>query len=107
MRSRGRSSTTNANRSRRSGRALREQGWLGLHIAEEHGGQGGGLLELAVVTEELARAMAPGPFLTTVLASALVERGGDEDTAARAPARPDRRDDTGECRPARCRRARR
>ena len=31
---------------------------------EEHGGQGGGLLELAVVVEEMARAMAPGPFLT-------------------------------------------
>ncbi len=33
---------------------LSEQGWLGLHIGEEHGGQGGGLVELAVVTEELA-----------------------------------------------------
>ena len=59
---------------------LSEQGWLGLHIGEDHGGQGGGLLELAVVTEELARAIAPGPFFSTVLASALVERGGDDET---------------------------
>src|ERR1700683_3087791 len=57
---------------------LSELGWLGLHIDEEHGGEGGGLLELAVIVEEMGRAMAPGPFLTTVLASALVERSGDE-----------------------------
>ncbi len=62
---------------------LSEQGWLGLHIGEEHGGQGGGLVELAVVAEELARAIAPGPFLTTVLAAALVERGGDDDSRAK------------------------
>jgi alkylation response protein AidB-like acyl-CoA dehydrogenase len=59
---------------------LADQGWLGLHIADEHGGQGGGLLELAVVVEEMARAVAPGPFLSTVLASALIEQGADEET---------------------------
>jgi alkylation response protein AidB-like acyl-CoA dehydrogenase len=59
-------------------KGLCEQGWLGLHIDEEHGGEGGGLLELAVIVEEMGRAIAPGPFLTTVLASALVERSGDE-----------------------------
>jgi alkylation response protein AidB-like acyl-CoA dehydrogenase len=59
-------------------KGLSEQGWLGLHIDEEHGGEGGGLLELAVIVEEMGRAIAPGPFLTTVLASALVERSGDE-----------------------------
>ncbi|KAB2339952.1 acyl-CoA dehydrogenase [Actinomadura rudentiformis] len=52
--------------------ALAEQGLLGLHLEEEHGGQGFGLLELAVVVEELGRAAAPGPFLPTVLASAVV-----------------------------------
>lgn len=36
--------------------ALAEQGLLGLHLDEEHGGQGFGLLELAVVLEELGRA---------------------------------------------------
>ncbi|GAA1860660.1 acyl-CoA dehydrogenase [Actinomadura bangladeshensis] len=53
--------------------ALAEQGLLGLHLAEEHGGQGYGLLELSVVLEELGRAAAPGPFLPTVLASALID----------------------------------
>ncbi|WP_067820710.1 acyl-CoA dehydrogenase [Actinomadura kijaniata] len=51
---------------------LAEQGLLGLHLPEEHGGQGYGLLELAVVLEELGRAAAPGPFLPTVLASTAV-----------------------------------
>ncbi|TDC90051.1 acyl-CoA dehydrogenase [Actinomadura sp. 7K507] len=53
--------------------ALAEQGLLGLHLDEEHGGQGYGLLELAVVLEELGRAAAPGPFLPTVFASAVVD----------------------------------
>ncbi|MFC6882563.1 acyl-CoA dehydrogenase family protein, partial [Actinomadura yumaensis] len=53
--------------------ALAEQGLLGLHLEEEQGGQGYGLLELAIVVEELGRAAAPGPFLPTVLASAVVD----------------------------------
>ena len=56
--------------------ALAEQGLLGLHLAEEHGGQGYGLLELAVAVAELGRAAAPGPFLPTVFASALVDASG-------------------------------
>src|SRR5580698_6580867 len=62
---------------------LADQGWLGLHIAEEHGGQGGGLLELAVVVEEMARAVAPGPFLTTAIASALVDRCSNADAVTK------------------------
>ncbi|MFI0479812.1 acyl-CoA dehydrogenase [Actinomadura sp. 9N215] len=58
-------------------RPLAEQGLLGLHLGEEHGGQGYGLLELAVVLEELGRAAAPGPFLPTVLASAAIDASGN------------------------------
>ncbi|RFS84073.1 acyl-CoA dehydrogenase [Actinomadura spongiicola] len=57
--------------------ALAGQGLLGLHLGEEHGGQGYGLLELAVALEELGRAAAPGPFLPTVLASAVIDASGD------------------------------
>jgi alkylation response protein AidB-like acyl-CoA dehydrogenase len=57
---------------------LAAQGWLGLHLPEELGGQGFGLLELAVVLEELGRAVAPGPFLPTALAAALVARGAED-----------------------------
>jgi alkylation response protein AidB-like acyl-CoA dehydrogenase len=53
-------------------------GWLGLHVPEEYGGSGYGLAELAVVLEELGRTVAPGPFLPTVMASALVDRAGDD-----------------------------
>ncbi len=56
-----------------------ELGWLGLHIDERHGGSGYGLPELVVVVEELGRAVAPGPFVPTVIASAvLAKKGSDE-----------------------------
>ncbi|GGO72758.1 acyl-CoA dehydrogenase [Nonomuraea cavernae] len=56
--------------------ALAEQGLLGLHLPEADGGAGYGLLELAVVAEELGRWVAPGPFLPTVLAGAVLRRAG-------------------------------
>ncbi len=55
-------------------------GWLGLHLAEEHGGEGYGYMELAVVIEELGRVGAPGPFLPTVWASAALAVGEGTDT---------------------------
>ncbi|MFG1698449.1 acyl-CoA dehydrogenase [Nonomuraea sp. NPDC049309] len=51
---------------------LAEQGLLGLHVPEEHGGSGYGLLETAVAVEALAERMAPGPYVPTVLASAVI-----------------------------------
>lgn len=60
-----------------------ELGWLGLHIGEEHGGSGYGLPELVVVIEELGRAVAPGPFVPTVIASAVIARDGTADQQAR------------------------
>ncbi len=55
---------------------LVELGWLGLHIDEEHGGSGYGLPELVVVIEELGRAVAPGPFVPTVICSAVIAKDG-------------------------------
>jgi alkylation response protein AidB-like acyl-CoA dehydrogenase len=49
---------------------LAAQGWLGLHVGEEFGGQGAGLLELVVVVEELARVCLPGPWLPTMAVAA-------------------------------------
>jgi alkylation response protein AidB-like acyl-CoA dehydrogenase len=56
--------------------ALGKLGWLGLHLPESYGGEGYGLPELAVVLAELGRAVAPGPFLPTVLASAVLAEAG-------------------------------
>ncbi|MDI3388509.1 acyl-CoA dehydrogenase [Streptomyces sp. B-S-A8] len=55
---------------------LAGQGLLGLHLPEAHGGSGYGMLELAVSVEELGRALAPGPFLPSSLAAAVLHRAG-------------------------------
>ena len=47
-------------------------GWLGIHVREEHGGSGYGFEELVVVVEQLGRSIAPGPFVPTVVASAVL-----------------------------------
>lgn len=53
------------------------QGWTGLLIPEEYGGHGMGMVEMAVVLEEMGRALVPGPFLsTTLLAGTVIELGG-------------------------------
>jgi alkylation response protein AidB-like acyl-CoA dehydrogenase len=62
---------------------LRGLGWLGLHVPEKHGGSGYGMEELVVVVEQLGRALAPGPFVPTVVASAALTAAGDDDTRAR------------------------
>ena len=62
---------------------LAELGWLGLHLPEDVGGSGYGIDELVVVVEELARAVAPGPFAPTVIASAVIAAAGDNDLKSR------------------------
>ena len=54
------------------------EGMAGVGIAEELGGQGGGLVELALTAEELARASAPSAaWLATVLAVPALESRPD------------------------------
>lgn len=53
-------------------RAAAEQGLAGVHLAEEVGGQGFGILELAVVLAEFGYAAVPGPFVPSAIASALI-----------------------------------
>lgn len=57
-------------------KAIAEQGWTGLTIPEEHGGLGLGLLEMAVISEEIGRACLPGAFLSTLFSTALIVRAG-------------------------------
>src|SRR5712692_10317339 len=58
---------------------LAEQGWLGLIYPEQYGGAGLGLVDLVVLMEEMGRAVAPGPYFSTVLLGglAILEAGGD------------------------------
>jgi alkylation response protein AidB-like acyl-CoA dehydrogenase len=56
--------------------ALAEPGWLGLHVDEAAGGAGYGFVEQAVVLEELGRAAAPGPYLPSVIAAAVLQDAG-------------------------------
>jgi len=48
--------------------AMAEQGWLAVEIPEAEGGLGLGMVEVAVLCEQLARHTAPAPFLSTLLA---------------------------------------
>ncbi|MBM4256305.1 MAG: acyl-CoA dehydrogenase [Deltaproteobacteria bacterium] len=49
--------------SRELHRKMAAQGWTGLLIPEAHGGLGLGMLDMAVLLEEMGRAAVPGPFL--------------------------------------------
>jgi alkylation response protein AidB-like acyl-CoA dehydrogenase len=51
-------------------------GWTGLAVPERDGGLGLGTLELALVAEEMGRAVVPGPFLGTQLVIAALVQGG-------------------------------
>lgn len=52
--------------------AAAEQGLQGVHLAESVGGQGFGILELAIVLAEFGYGAVPGPFVPSVIASALI-----------------------------------
>ncbi|MDT5355914.1 MAG: hypothetical protein QOJ56_4446 [Mycobacterium sp.] len=52
--------------------AAAEQGLQGVHLAECVGGQGFGILELAVTLAEFGYGAVPGPFVPSAIASALI-----------------------------------
>jgi alkylation response protein AidB-like acyl-CoA dehydrogenase len=65
--------------------AMAEQGWPAVEVPEAAGGLGMGLVEVVVLCEQLGRAVAPVPFLGTVLAGGALRRAVDEgDTGAGA-----------------------
>ncbi len=49
-------------------RKMADLGWMGLAWPEEYGGVGGGMIDLALVVEEMGRGLLPGPFFSTVVA---------------------------------------
>ena len=52
-------------------RHLVSLGWTGLVMPERYGGTGGSFLDLAVLLEEMGRALVPGPFFSTVVLGGL------------------------------------
>ena len=52
--------------------AAADQGLQGVHLAESVGGQGFGILELAIVLAEFGYGAVPGPFVPSAIASALI-----------------------------------
>jgi alkylation response protein AidB-like acyl-CoA dehydrogenase len=62
---------------------LTQLGWPGIAVAEEHGGQGLGAVELAVLLEELGYACAATPFLSTATVAAVIQATGTDEQRAR------------------------
>src|SRR5687767_2325956 len=57
---------------------MAQLGWLGLSLPEGHGGSGLGMVETAIVLDEIGRAGLPTPFWPTVLAAKAIESAGTE-----------------------------
>jgi alkylation response protein AidB-like acyl-CoA dehydrogenase len=53
-------------------------GWPGIAVAEEHGGQGLGAVELSVLLEELGYACAATPFLSTAVVASVLQSAGTD-----------------------------
>jgi len=62
--------------------AAADLGWFGLGLPEALGGVGAGLADEVLLFRELGRALAPGPFLGTVLGARVAAAGGNEALAA-------------------------
>jgi alkylation response protein AidB-like acyl-CoA dehydrogenase len=60
-----------------------ELGWLGMHIPEEFGGGGAGLFEAVLLMEALGDQCVPGPYLPTVLGSAVIDACGSDEVRER------------------------
>jgi alkylation response protein AidB-like acyl-CoA dehydrogenase len=61
---------------------ISELGWPGIAIAEEDGGQGLGMVELAVLLEESGYACAPSPLLGTAGAALVISAAGSDEQSA-------------------------
>jgi alkylation response protein AidB-like acyl-CoA dehydrogenase len=62
---------------------ISELGWPGIAIAEEHGGQGLGMVELAILSEQLGYASAATPFLSNASAGIFIEHAGSDEQRER------------------------
>jgi alkylation response protein AidB-like acyl-CoA dehydrogenase len=63
-------------------RQISELGWPGIAIAEEDGGQGLGMVELAVLLEQSGFACAPSPLLGSAGAALVISQAGSAEQRA-------------------------
>ena len=61
---------------------ISELGWPGIAISEDDGGQGLGMVELAVLMEEAGYACAPSPLLGTAGAALVISAAGSDEQRA-------------------------
>jgi len=57
---------------------IAQLGWLGLALPEAYGGSDLGMVESALLLEEMGRASYPGPYLPTVLVARAIEEAGTD-----------------------------
>ena len=62
---------------------IRHLGWAGIAIGEQYGGQGLGMVELAILCEELGYACAPSPFLSNASAGLFIGHAGSSEQMER------------------------
>jgi len=63
---------------------MADLGWMGMPFAEQHGGLGQSWLDLVLLLEELGRALAPVPFLSSIAwAGQVIDRHGSDEQRAR------------------------
>jgi alkylation response protein AidB-like acyl-CoA dehydrogenase len=62
---------------------MAELGWMGLALPEEWGGQGLGIVELAVLFEEMGYALAPSPLFSNTIAGLALGLCGSDDQRER------------------------
>jgi alkylation response protein AidB-like acyl-CoA dehydrogenase len=58
---------------------MAELGWTGLALPEEWGGQGLGIVELAILFEEMGYALAPSPLFSNTIAGLALSLCGSDD----------------------------
>jgi alkylation response protein AidB-like acyl-CoA dehydrogenase len=64
-------------------REMADLGWAGLALPEEWGGQGLGIVELAVLFEEMGYALAPSPLFSNTIAGLALSLCGSDDLRER------------------------
>jgi alkylation response protein AidB-like acyl-CoA dehydrogenase len=57
---------------------MAQLGWLGLSLPETYGGSDLGMVETAILLEEMGRASYPGPYLPTMLVASAINHAGTD-----------------------------